>query len=165
MPLSPKSTLTLVDGRSGAGKSVWAQALALELDATLISLDDVYPGWDGLDAGSAHVFSRVVIPFAEGKLCTYTTWDWAAWRPGTQVTVNPSRALVIEGCGAIREGSDAFATRLVWIDAAEEVRKERAVARDGQMFIPYWRRWALQEERFIVAHDSQRLAGDILSGE
>jgi uridine kinase len=165
VPAHNSPPIVLVDGRSGAGKTEYSQVLARELEATLISLDEVYPGWDGLDAGSAHVFSRVVVPFSSGQPGTYTTWDWVARRAGTPVTVNPSHALIIEGCGAIRAESVAFATRVVWMDASEETRKARALARDGEMFRPHWTRWALQEERFMAIHGSLQLANDILSGE
>jgi len=165
MPRSPKPALILVDGRSGAGKSVWAQALAREIDATLISLDDVYPGWDGLDAGSEHVSSWVLVPFSQGKLGTFSTWDWTAQRPGEKVAIDPLRPLIVEGCGAIRRESVAFATRSVWIEASEQTRKARALARDGDMFAPHWTRWALQEERFMALHDPAQAASDILSGE
>jgi uridine kinase len=165
MPRSPRPPLILVDGRSGAGKSVWARARALEIDATLISMDDLYPGWDGLDAGSEHVFSRVVRPFSQGKPGSFNTWDWAAQRPGGTVAIDPLRPLIVEGCGAIRRESVVLATRSVWMDASEHTRKARALARDGDMLRPHWTRWALQEERFLAIHDSAQLANDILSGE
>src|SRR5690606_29833513 len=48
--------VVLIDGRSGSGKTTLATALAARLPGTqLVRLDDFYPGWDGLEAGSAHV--------------------------------------------------------------------------------------------------------------
>jgi predicted kinase len=164
-PAHKSPPIVLVDGRSGAGKTEYSEVLARELEATLISLDDVYPGWDGLDAGSAHVFSRVMIPFSSGRPGLYTTWDWAAQRPGGKVVIDPLRPLIVEGCGAIRRESVVLATRSVWMDASEETRKARALARDGDLLRPHWTRWALQEERFLAIHDSAQLANDILSGE
>ncbi|MEO8095730.1 MAG: hypothetical protein ABI632_12485, partial [Pseudolysinimonas sp.] len=40
--------VVLIDGRSGAGKTTLARELAPLVGAQLVSLDDVYPGWDGL---------------------------------------------------------------------------------------------------------------------
>ncbi len=45
-PARPR--ITLVDGRSGSGKTTFATELAEREGAQLLSLDDVYPGWDGL---------------------------------------------------------------------------------------------------------------------
>ena len=47
--------VVLLDGRSGSGKTVLAESLAPRLDAQLVSLDELYPGWEGLEAGSAGV--------------------------------------------------------------------------------------------------------------
>ncbi len=47
--------VVLIDGRSGAGKTTLARDLAPMLGAQLVSLDDIYPGWAGLEAGSAAV--------------------------------------------------------------------------------------------------------------
>jgi len=69
------SPLVLVDGRSGSGKTHFATSLAHTRSATLISIDDVYPGWDGLDAGSWHIHHNVVVPLSRGKPARYQRWD------------------------------------------------------------------------------------------
>ena len=58
----------LIDGRSGSGKTELARSIAAHWpEAQLVRLDDLYPGWDGLDAGSAAV---------PGIL---TDFRWRAW--------------------------------------------------------------------------------------
>ena len=52
--------VVLIDGRSGAGKTTLARELAPLLGAQLVSLDDLYPGWGGLEAGSAAVHETVL---------------------------------------------------------------------------------------------------------
>ena len=48
----------LIDGRAGSGKSYLAAELAerlykeLEVAPRLVHMDDLYPGWEGLRAGS-----------------------------------------------------------------------------------------------------------------
>ena len=41
MPSSGNASVTLIDGRSGAGKSVFATNLAEQHSAVLVSIDDV----------------------------------------------------------------------------------------------------------------------------
>lgn len=155
--------LVLIDGRSGAGKSEYAKALVRETGATLVSLDDVYPGWDGLDAGSWHIAQSVIIPISLGQPGRYRRWDWAHETPGEWVDIPLGQPLVIEGCGVLRADISHVDALRLWIDAPESVRHDRAVARDGEMYLPHWRRWALQEERFATVHGGQALADRTLT--
>ena len=61
----------LIDGRSGTGKTTLGEALATELGAQLVHLDDVYPGWDGLSAAASAVVEDVL-----GAPSGYRRWDW-----------------------------------------------------------------------------------------
>ena len=125
-----------VDGPAGSGKTTFAAALRRAVPSGVscraVHLDDLYPGWDGLRAGVEHVASHVVAPMAEGTDGRYRRWDWHAGRPGPWVDVPRADVLVLEGVGA---GSLAYArhiTTLVWVEADDDVRLARGVARDGQ---------------------------------
>jgi hypothetical protein len=67
--------------------------------------------------------------------------------------------LVVEGCGAIRRECEDLGAELIWLEMDEKERKERAIARDGDLYARQWRRWALQEERFLLTHRSRDIAG------
>lgn len=150
--------LVLIDGRSGAGKTEYATELARTMGATLISLDDVYPGWDGLDAGSWHIWQSLIIPISKGQPGTYRRWDWLRSEPGEWVTPHPGVELVIEGCGTLRSDLAEVVAQKIWIDAPTEIRRERAMARDGVGYGPHWEAWARQEERFIALHGGSESA-------
>ena len=47
---------------------------------------------------------------------------------------------------------------LVWVDAPEEVRRERAMARDGDVYAPWWDVWAAQEHRLFAVEQTQAAA-------
>jgi len=70
--------------------------------------------------------------------------------------------VVIEGCGALSILTAPYATHRYWIEADIEVRKRRALERDGELFAPYWTRWALQEDRFYSTHRSWELADSVV---
>lgn len=150
--------LVLVDGRSGAGKTDYATALAKESGATLVSLDDVYPGWDGLDAGSWHIAHSLIIPISQGQPGRYRRWNWEQGTPGEWVVVPEGIPLIVEGCGVLRHETAGVQALRLWIEAPEQVRHDRALARDGEMYTPHWTRWALQEDRFIALHGGETLA-------
>jgi len=154
--------LVVVDGRSGAGKSEWVAQSDAFADFVVVSLDDLYPGWDGLDAGHQRAYEHVILPWSRGEKVRVVSWDWAQGAPGAVIEIEPEANVVIEGCGALSTLTTAHATYRYWIEADSEVRKQRALERDGEMFAPYWTRWALQEDRFYSTHRSWELADSVV---
>ena len=75
--------------------------------------------------------------------------------PADWVEVSADRPVVIEGCGAIRREGLAIQANRVWVDATSDVRRARALERDGDVYAPHWERWALQEQRFLALHNGQ----------
>ena len=130
-----------IDGYSGAGKSTLAAALARLVNGwQVLHLDDWYPGWDGLAAGS-DIARRLAADLRGGRASSYKAWDWEAGETGATIRV-PLAPTIIEGCGAI----EAEADLAIWIaDPGEDERRSRALARDGQTYAPHWRRWAEQD--------------------
>lgn len=130
-----------IDGYSGSGKSTLAAALARLVPGwQVLHLDDWYPGWDGLAAGS-DIARRLAADLRGGRASSYKAWDWEAGETGATIRV-PLAPTIIEGCGAI----EAEADLAIWIaDPGEDERRSRALARDGQTYAPHWRRWAEQD--------------------
>jgi gluconate kinase len=155
-----RRAVVLIDGRSGAGKTVLGESLAPRLDAQLVSLDDLYPGWEGLEAGSDAVHETVLRARAPG----WTRWDWAAARTAEWHPVDPDRAMVIEGCGALSRANRALATFGIWIELGAEERQRRSSARDHGRFDRHWDGWAAQEDAFI-AREHPRELSDLVLGD
>lgn len=156
----------LIDGRSGSGKTTLARTIvaASLRPVTLIRLDDVYPGWDGLEAGSMHILENVLEPLAAGRTGSWQRWDWTADAPAEWHDVDPAATLVIEGAGALSRANRSLATFAIWVELDGATRKRRALARDGDAYAPYWDRWAAQEEAFIARENPRALADLELSG-
>jgi uridine kinase len=144
--------IVLIDGRSGSGKTELGAILAPAIGATLIRLDDMYPGWGGLAQGSAMVASELL------DHNRWRRWDWGAGRPAEWHRVDPAAPLVIEGCGALSQTNRGRATFAVWVEADDAVRRRRALARDGAAYEPYWESWAAQEAEFIDREHPRELA-------
>ncbi len=155
-----RRTVVLIDGRSGSGKTVLGELLAPRLDAQLVSLDDLYPGWEGLEAGSDAVHETVL----RARDAGWRRWDWAAARPAEWHPLDPHRALVIEGCGALSRANRALATFGIWIDVDSTERRRRSSARDQGRFDAFWESWAAQEDAFIVRERPRRLADLVIAG-
>jgi uridine kinase len=143
VPAGNRPPIILIDGRSGSGKTELGLAVANVLGAQLVRLDDVYPGWGGLESGSALVHADIL----GGN--RWRRWDWLAGAPAEEHVVDPDLPLVIEGAGCLSRANRALATLGVWVELDERTRKARALARDGAMYEPHWDEWAAQEQRFL----------------
>ena len=144
----------LIDGRSGSGKSTLAEHIAPALNAQLVRLDDIYPGWEGLAAASQHVRDFILAP----ENPRWQQWDWPNNRPGPWHEIDPTLPLVIEGVGTLTRPNRALATFGVWLERDAETRKRLALARDGALFAANWDAWASQEDDFIAKEHPRELA-------
>lgn len=151
--------IALLDGGSGAGKTTLARDLVERLGRDhglpmrLVSLDSCYPGWHGLAAGAAMIPGIV-----HGRPPGHPTWDWDHDRPAGFQPVPDADNLLIEGCGAITRDTMALADVGVWLELAADQRRDRALARDGQGYEPWWQTWADQEAVHWATDRPQALA-------
>jgi predicted acetyltransferase len=135
-----------VDGPSGSGKTTFAARLAAALgNVPTVHLDDVHPGWDGLDAAVPRLVEGLLRPLAEGRPAAVRCWDWDRDTDGEQRPVPPAPLLVVEGVGSGARACARYLSLLVWLDGPEPVRRAVALARDGAGYAPHWERWAAQE--------------------
>ena len=149
--------LLLIDGRSGAGKTTLAARLAALLRAEVVHLDDLYLGWDGLDAGSRRAGTEVLAPLAAGRTARFRPWDWATSRLADEPrTVEPGGVVIVEGCGSLSRANAAFADVALWLELDEDERHRRALERDADD--SWWAGWRAQEDAFYVREDARGLA-------
>jgi uridine kinase len=150
VPKAGRTRVVAIDGRSGAGKTSLAAALRSELDAPVVTLEDLYGGWDGLKRGIDLLVSEVLEPLGAGRAALVPRYDWVTEAWGTPWVLEPPEILIVEGVGAGALRAAAYASTLVWMQAAASVRKKRALDRDGETFAPYWDMWARQEDAMLA---------------
>jgi uridine kinase len=141
--------LLRIDGPSGSGKTTLARAVARLAAAEgvrrkVVHLDELYDGWDGLPRVGDQL-ATLLRPLADGHPGCYGHYDWHAGRYTRTVTVEPVPLLVLEGVGSGLAAHDDVSTVLVWVTAPADVRRSRAIARDGDDFAPRWDAWAAGE--------------------
>ena len=157
-----------VDGRSGAGKT----RLAVELAAlfrehhtvSLFHLEDIYPGWDGLQSGMDRYVSRVLTPLAAGGTASWRAWDWTADEDGPERSTPPADVVIVEGVGSACRAALDFLDVSIWVDAPDEVRRSSALTRDGDTYAPFWDRWARQEQAWLNRDQPQLTADIVVNG-
>jgi uridine kinase len=145
-PRCGSTRLVCIDGPSGAGKTTLAESVSAALAAPVVHMDDLYPGWDGLRAGTLRAQQWVVEPLRAAQPVRYRRWDWNRGAYADWVQLPPSEVVVLEGCGAGALPVGGSASVLVWVDADVAVRHARGLTRDPG-YAPFWGGWAAQERR------------------
>jgi uridine kinase len=161
--------LVCVDGPAGAGKTTLAGAVAAAVErrgrtVTLVHLDDLLDGWDGLDAVGASAHRLLVEPWAEGRAGGYRRYDWNRAAFAEHHDVPPTDVAVLEGVGSGHPAFAGLVTLLVWVDAPEELRLARGLARDGADLEPQWRRWLDAENRLHARERTRERADVVVDG-
>ncbi|MFC4907864.1 uridine kinase family protein [Actinomadura gamaensis] len=144
--------LVAVDGPSGSGKSTFAPRLAAALGdgVPLIRSDDFRVPWDADPLTWWPPFERdVLAPLVAGNPGHLRRYDWHRDEYGPSEKIPPAGALVVEGVGAAWRGSPA-AFR-IWVDAPRDLRRARALQRDGLAYADAWDEWAEIEYRHFAS--------------
>lgn len=152
--------LVCVDGPAGSGKTTIAGRLADALGGAVLHLDDIYEGWSGLEGVEDRLLAQVIEPFAAGEAARYRRYDWVAGGWAELVDVPTRDVLVVEGCGSASRRVRAFASLVVWVEAPQDVRLERGLARDGAQMRDEWLRW-MEGEAEHFAREGTRAAADV----
>jgi uridine kinase len=157
--------LIAIDGRSCSGKTTLAAELEDALGATVVHLEYLYHGWDGLESGIKTAVSHVLEPISRGETATVPQWDWLTGGWGHSIEVAVPALLILEGVGAASASVREYASLSIWLDVPEADRRARAQARDWDTFADHWDGWAAQEERLFTHEQLPGRADVVLVGE
>ncbi len=158
--------LVCVDGPAGSGKSTLAAALAAQLGSgcAVVHLDDLYEGWSGLGGVWDRVEAQVLRPLAAGRPARYRRYDWLAGAFAEWVDVPVPDVLVLEGCGSAPRAVDDRATLRVFVEAPDDVRLARGLARDGEAQREHWTAWMREEAAEFSREDTRARADVVVDG-
>src|SRR5665647_1972111 len=161
-PRCGATKVVAIDGPSGAGKTDLTAALAEHLPgAHVLHMDDLYPGWDGLAQAVADLHDQVLAPLAAGEQAAYRRWDWEHDRHAEWHSLPATDLLLVEGVGSGSRPGWQLESALIWLEADRDERFRRGVERDGESYLPHWRRWAAREEH-LFAVDGTRSRADLI---
>ncbi len=160
-PRCGRTTLVCIDGRSGSGKTEFAASLAALVAAPVLALDELLRGWDGLDGVAPRVHAEVLVPLRHSHPARFQRWDWERDRLDGWQDVPATGVLVLEGCAAGSRLLTPDTSVLVWLEVDPELRRQRALARDPA-YLPFWDRWAAQEDRLYAAERPWERAAVVL---
>ena len=154
-----------IDGPAGSGKTTLADRLAAALpEAAVVHLDDLVPGWDGLDQVESRMVQQILEPLTAGRDGRYSSWDWIADEPGPWRDVPAQQFVVLEGVSAGTRAAAPHLGLLLFVEAPLAMRYERGIARDGETFRPHWERWAAQEVALFARERTRERADVVIDG-
>jgi hypothetical protein len=126
-------------------------------------MDDLYLGWNGLQAGADYLQRFILKPLSDSYIAQWREFDWAnPGEPGYEARNGEWREfsggtpIIIEGCGALNQQSAPLADVRVWLEVDQETRHQRWLEREGSA--EHWAEWAAQEEEFYAREKSSELA-------
>ena len=144
--------LVCVDGPAGSGKTTLAAQLAWSLNCTVIHMDDLYPGWTGMAQGAELLREWILDPLSRGIPGRYRRYDWPLGTYAERHTVPLDDFLVVEGCNSAALSVDEYAPFIIWVEADDDVRLARGLARDGAEAADRWARWMVTERELYAAN-------------
>ena len=161
-PLAGQTRVVAVDGPAGSGKTTLAAQLGERLDAALVlNTDQLYPGWDGLEDGAQRLVDDVLLPLSAGLAAAVRPWDWSSGSEGEPRELPACATLIVDGAGCGSRAGAPFLSMIIWLDADVELRQQRALERDGEMFAPHWESWA-EQERALFEREQTRERADLI---
>lgn len=161
--------LVLVDGRSASGKTTFATRLQAALFKEgeslprLIHMDDLYEGWNGLEAGHNLLLRQILAPLQAGKTASWQEYDWELGSRNRWREFSGGTPLIVEGCGSLSRLTAPMANLRLWFEADTDVRRERWISRVGHGHDAWWPIWAAQELEFYAREKSAELADCVVS--
>jgi uridine kinase len=131
------------DGRSGAGKSMLADAVASLVTAAVVRGDDFYRDMDDDDRRALSAIqavdryfdwqrlrSEALVPLARRKAARFRRFNWAVGYGLTPpITVDVQAIVIVEGVYSARPEFDDLLDLKVLVEVPDHVREERRQAR------------------------------------
>ncbi|CAB4634550.1 unannotated protein [freshwater metagenome] len=162
-----QTPIVLIDGRAGSGKSTFAEKLQQQLFVDgesaprVIHMDAIFEGWDGLSLGADYLVRFILNPLARQETASWQDWSWVRNERSTWREFSGGTPLIVEGCGALTERSKAHADISIWLEASEEIRRERWLLRERHL--DKFDFWAAQELDFYAREKSKTLADLVIA--
>ncbi len=149
-----RPAILAVDGRSGGGKSTFAERVAAAAPgAVVVHTDDVawwesFFGWDRLMA------SGVLEPARRGEPVRFRPPAWEAReREGAIEVPDGARLVIVEGDGSSRRSLTPLLDGAVWVQSDHPEARRRGIERDGGTpeAADFWDEWDAEEIPFFEA--------------
>ncbi|MEY9211147.1 nucleoside/nucleotide kinase family protein [Thermobifida halotolerans] len=164
-PLAGGVRVVAIEGRSGAGTTVLADALAAETGWPVFHMDEVCSERTGPAASVELLALWVVMPLLNGADPRWRRYDRKLGRPAEWHSIPVVDGLIVEGCGCGAAEIRPYLSTLVWVDTPDGVRHQCPDAQDDAAgHAPHRATRARQEESFYAEHSPWEYADVVVDG-
>lgn len=157
-----KPFLVAIDGGSASGKSTLGAALAEELQATLIHMDDFFLPMEmrteerfAQPGGNVHwerVRAEVLEPIRQGKKPEYGVFDCSVMAVNKTVRAEVRDVVIVEGAYSLHPMLREYYDLRVLVEVEETLQKERILRRNGEgMLQRFLKEWIPLERAYFEA--------------
>ena len=162
--------IILIDGRSGNGKSTFANKTVTLFNASLVRTDDIAWHYHPIDWDTI-LINNIINPWLTGQNVLYRPPGWHTKHRKGGIQVDTSNVLVIEGVGAGRASLATYSSLIIWVQANNQLVYDRALQRDmkaegrnRQQAEDFWVKWKLHEDPFLAQDRPWSRAQLIING-
>ncbi len=137
-----------IDGRSGSGKTTFANQLSNAFNATVIHTDDLawyhsfFDWWDLL-------IENILEPFKAGKDVDYTPEIWKTRGRAGSIVVPAAPILILEGVSSTRLEQCQWVDLPIWVETSLEIAEQRGLLREGEAGRDFWFEWQAIERPLL----------------
>ena len=164
-PGQMRTRVIAVDGPGWAGKTSFAEHLAVTLGGCQIVHTDDFASWDNPFNWWPTLVEKVLGPLARGQAGRFRQSEWTPGMTRNLVEVAAAEVLILEGVTASREAFRPYLTYTIWIEAAADLRLQRGLQRGGEDTRAQWEAWMAGEDRYRERERPDEHADLVVSGE
>ncbi len=162
--------LVLIDGRSGAGKTTWAERVAAILEGSVVVHTDDLAwkhdafAWDDL------LLQHLIGPWRRNEAVSFVPPGWVTHHRSGSIELQPTPTLIVEGVGAGRVTLAEEAEATIWVQSDRDAARRHGIERDIELgrtpveAQDFWNEWAAAEDPFQDASAPWSRADLILRG-
>jgi cytidylate kinase len=153
-----------IDGFGASGKSTLAGRIAAALPGSVVLPIDHFGRAALRDWDRGLFLAQVVEPLVASRPGRYQRWDLAADAGLDWVVVPVGVPVIVEGVSSTDVRLPVPWDVTLWVDAAQDVRRERIAQRDPPELLERWRTdWWPSEEEYAVAQDPRGRADAVVA--
>lgn len=153
-----------VDGRAGADTASVADEIARILrrrrSVSIVHLEDLYPGEDGLAEGIKRCATYVLGPLLTGQDAAWRAWNWETGQEDEERLTLPTDVVILQGTGSGSAELRRHCHAVVWVEVPQEHDYRHTAKPTEDAHDVHCRRWTAQEDAWLAV-DNVALAADI----
>ena len=157
-----------IDGPAGAGKTTLASTIFLALSphfsATVIHMDELYPGWENAISDElTKTLTWITSCHKAKKPLLYSSFNWEANEFADPKSHPSTHLLILEGVASAQIAIEESLATSIWLDLDPLIGYQRVIDRDGENISREMKQWLVMQEQHFAADRTKERCEFLLS--